>query len=61
MARWFSSHGHRGTHVFDLGLQAADDSVIWEHARKSNAVIIRRSIRNILTISVIRRSESKPW
>jgi predicted nuclease of predicted toxin-antitoxin system len=42
MARWLSSHGHQATHVFDIGLQAAGDPVIWEHARKSNAVIISK-------------------
>lgn len=28
--------------MFDIGLQAADDPVIWEHARKENAVIISK-------------------
>jgi len=28
--------------VFDIGLQAAGDPVVWEHARKSNAVIISK-------------------
>jgi predicted nuclease of predicted toxin-antitoxin system len=42
MARWLSGHGHHGTHVFDVGLKAASDPVIWEHARKSNAVIISK-------------------
>jgi predicted nuclease of predicted toxin-antitoxin system len=42
LARWLSSHGHQGTHVFDIGLQAAGDPVVWEHARKSNAVIISK-------------------
>jgi predicted nuclease of predicted toxin-antitoxin system len=42
LARWISSHGHQGTHVFEIGLQAAADPVIWEHARKENAVIISK-------------------
>lgn len=42
LARWIASHGHDATHVFDIGLQAADDPVIWEHARTENAVIISK-------------------
>lgn len=42
LARWISSHGHDTTHVFDIGLRAADDPVIWEHARAENAVIISK-------------------
>ena len=42
LARWISSHGHDATHVFDIGLRAADDPVIWEHARAENAVIISK-------------------
>lgn len=36
------SHGHVATHVFDLGLQDADDPVIWERARREQAVIISK-------------------
>ena len=28
--------------MFEIGLQAAGDTVIWEHARKKNAVIISK-------------------
>ncbi len=42
LARWISDRGHHGTHVFDLGLQSVDDPVIWDHARKENAVIISK-------------------
>ena len=42
LARWISSHGHDAAHVFDIGLRAADDPVIWEHARTENAVIISK-------------------
>lgn len=28
--------------MFDIGLQAAGDPVVWEHARKSDAVIISK-------------------
>jgi predicted nuclease of predicted toxin-antitoxin system len=42
LARWISSQEHQATHVFDIGLHAADDHVIWEHARKEQTVIISK-------------------
>jgi predicted nuclease of predicted toxin-antitoxin system len=42
LAGWISSRGHRATHVFDLGLETADDPVIWERARRENTVIISK-------------------
>ena len=42
LARWISSHGHTGTHVFDIGLQTAGDPDIWEHARSERAVIVSK-------------------
>lgn len=42
LARWISSHGHQATHVFDVTLHAADDPVIWEHARQNIAVLISK-------------------
>jgi predicted nuclease of predicted toxin-antitoxin system len=42
LARWITSQGHAGTHVFDLGLQSADDPVIWERARSEDTVVISK-------------------
>jgi len=42
LARWIVSQGHQATHVFDIGLQTADDPVIWERARNDQAVIISK-------------------
>jgi len=42
LARWITSQGHDAVHVFDLGLQAADDPLIWERARSQDAVIISK-------------------
>jgi predicted nuclease of predicted toxin-antitoxin system len=42
LARWISSQGHHATHIFDIGLQAADDTVIWERARSDKTVIISK-------------------
>jgi predicted nuclease of predicted toxin-antitoxin system len=42
LARWISSQGHHATHIFDIGLQAADDPVIWKRARSDKTVIISK-------------------
>jgi predicted nuclease of predicted toxin-antitoxin system len=42
LARWIASQGHQATHVFDIGLQSADDPAIWERARRANTVIISK-------------------
>ena len=40
LARWIVSQSHQATHVFDIGLQSANDPVIWERARKANTVLV---------------------
>jgi predicted nuclease of predicted toxin-antitoxin system len=42
LARWIVSQGHQATHVFDIGLQSADDPAIWERARTESTVIISK-------------------
>ncbi|MEK7685377.1 MAG: DUF5615 family PIN-like protein [Verrucomicrobiota bacterium] len=42
LARWIVSQGHSATHVFDIGLQTADDPVVWERARSESTVIISK-------------------
>lgn len=42
LARWIVSQGHQANHVFEVGLQAADDGPIWEHARNEKAVIVSK-------------------
>jgi predicted nuclease of predicted toxin-antitoxin system len=42
LARWIATQGHHATHVLGLGLQTADDPVIWERARIEQAVIISK-------------------
>ena len=41
-SRWVVSPGHQATHVFDMGLQTADDPVIWERAGSDRAVILSK-------------------
>jgi predicted nuclease of predicted toxin-antitoxin system len=42
LARWIGERGHRAAHVLEAGLQAAQDDPIWEHARKTKAIIISK-------------------
>ena len=42
LARWVGGQGHQATHVFDIGLQTADDPVIWERARNEKTAIISK-------------------
>ena len=42
LARWIEGQGHQAAHVFERGLQTADDRVIWECARSENAVIVSK-------------------
>ncbi len=42
LARWLGAHGHEAAHVGDLGMQAASDIEIWEHARTTAAVIVTK-------------------
>ena len=42
LARWISAQGHKATHVADLKLLAEDDSKIWRHAQKENAIIVSK-------------------
>lgn len=34
--------GHQAVHVVDLGMEAMDDGILWEHARKTPAVIVSK-------------------
>ena len=42
LARWIASQGHQANHVFEVGLQAADDGPIWEFARTKTAAIVSK-------------------
>ena len=42
LARWIAGQGHQAAHVLDLGLQAADDPVIWERARIEKTIILSK-------------------
>lgn len=42
LARYLSANGFESQHVLDIGLDAASDQVIWEHARKEGMVIVTK-------------------
>ena len=42
LARWLASQGVSAEHVSDVGLLAASDGIIWEHAAQSGAVIVTK-------------------
>ena len=42
LAHWLVECGHEAEHVADIGLHAASDRIIWEHANASKSVIITK-------------------
>jgi len=42
LARWLSAQGHEAAHVGDLGMQAASDAAIWDHALASDSALITK-------------------
>jgi predicted nuclease of predicted toxin-antitoxin system len=55
LARLLAERGHIGEHVSDLGLEGADDRVLWDYAMSAAAVIITKdedfALRRSLTAS----------
>lgn len=39
---WLREAGHEAEHVADVGLREADDSTIWTHALRTDAVIVTK-------------------
>lgn len=42
LARWLAERGYHAVHAIDAGLEAVEDSVIWEHARKEKMIIVSK-------------------
>ncbi len=42
LARWLTAQGHEAAHVGDLGMQAASDAAIWDHALASSSAIVTK-------------------
>jgi predicted nuclease of predicted toxin-antitoxin system len=41
LARWLAERGHTAEHVYDIGLHAAEDRVLWDYAVSTGAVITK--------------------
>ncbi len=44
LASWLVEKGHEATHVFFIGLGAADDRDIWDHALATGGVIVSKDV-----------------
>lgn len=42
LARYLSANGIESLHVLDIGMDAASDQTIWEHAKNSGWVIVTK-------------------
>lgn len=42
LARWIGDQGHDAEHVFDIDLETASDSTIWDRAVTMQAVIVTK-------------------
>ena len=42
LARWLVDQGQEASHVGDLGMQAASDRTIWDHALQEGVAIITK-------------------
>ena len=42
LARWFVERGFKASHVFDLGLERADDRRIWDRALSEGAAVVTK-------------------
>ena len=42
LARWLEAKGHEAAHVGDLGMQAASDAALWDHALASSSAIMTK-------------------
>jgi predicted nuclease of predicted toxin-antitoxin system len=42
LARWLREQGHDAQPVREAGLREAEDGAIWEHARRTGAVIVTK-------------------
>jgi predicted nuclease of predicted toxin-antitoxin system len=42
LARFLGGHGHQAEHVFDIGMEAAEDRAIWDYAIHVGAVVVTK-------------------
>lgn len=58
LVRWLQAKGHTATHVRDVHLNQANDTVIWNHALQHGCVIITKD-EDFADLSLL-RSETTP-
>jgi predicted nuclease of predicted toxin-antitoxin system len=42
LARFLATHGHQAEHVFDIGMEKAEDRAIWDYAIHVGAVVVTK-------------------
>lgn len=52
LAEWLVSQGHEAHHTHDIGMAAAKDRAIWDHAEATNACIVTKDEDFILLKAV---------
>ena len=61
LAQWLASEGHEAQHVADLGMQAAADREIWQHARDLGACIVTKDEDFVLLQALDRAGPAVVW
>lgn len=61
LAQWLVSEGHEAQHVADLGMQAAADREIWQHAGDSGACIVTKDEDFVLLQALDRAGPVVVW
>lgn len=52
LARMIAAKGFQAEHVYDLGFGEAEDSTVWDYAKRENAVIVTKDEDFILIASI---------
>jgi predicted nuclease of predicted toxin-antitoxin system len=61
LAGWLSAHGHDGEHVFDRFPSNVPDSVIWQHAVSTGAVIVSKDQDFVTRVLATETGPSVIW
>lgn len=52
LARFLGDAGHQAEHVYDIGMSAASDRIIWDYALQNGAVLITKDEDFVSLVSV---------
>lgn len=61
LARYLASQGFDAEHVFDLGMNAAEDGEIWKYALNAGAAIITKDEDFAVRSTMIERGPTIVW